>query len=162
MQPAVSTEVQHHTNPSKYADLEGAVQLKLRKSSCCLVKSSNSSLVVCVFYKILRADSCIVLRLRYRFSDVYVEFKLCKLVKVSNKSSDFVRFSQSKPYPRLCLKSPTGRVTNITHKHSTERLSVILASKSFAIGESHITLSEVSMREQGQRNYNRRPPLAQN
>ena len=55
-----------------------------------------------------------------RFSDVCVEFKLCKLVKVSKKSSDFIRFNQNKPYPRLCLKSPTGRVANITSgKHST-------------------------------------------
>ena len=49
------------------------------------------------------------------FSDVCVEFKLCKRVKVSKKSSDFVRFNQGKPYLRLCLKSPrTSRVTNIT------------------------------------------------
>ena len=31
-----------------------------------------------------------------RFSDVCVEFKLCKLVKVSKKSSDSVRLNQSK------------------------------------------------------------------
>ena len=54
-----------------------------------------------------------------RFSDICIEFlkKLCKLVKVSKKSSDFVHFNQSTPYLttlRLWLKSPTGRVTNIT------------------------------------------------
>ena len=51
-----------------------------------------------------------------RFSDICIEFfkKLCKLVKVSKKSSDFVHFNQNTPYPRLCLKSPNSRVTNIT------------------------------------------------
>ena len=47
--------------------------------------------------------------------------KLCKLVKVSNKSSDFVHFSQSKQYLKLCLKSSTDRVTNVNNTANTQQ-----------------------------------------
>ena len=86
MQP-VSIKVQHHTSLWKYPELERAVQLKLGKSSCCLVKSSNSSLVICEFCKILRPTHVLFSDWVTRFSDVCLGFKLCKRVKVSKKSS---------------------------------------------------------------------------
>ena len=126
----VSTEVQHHTSPSK---IPSPQRWRVTGSWKIFVLSSNCSLVVCVFCKILRPTIDLIFG-RTR------NFKLCKLVKVSYKHSDFcVRSIQNKKnsgYSLLgpALKSAQRRIllefSAVTHVVKNQIKCTLLAWKS--------------------------------
>ena len=89
--------------------------LRVVWSSQVILVSSHVTVYFAKYYSRLLFWLC------YGFSDMCIEFKLCKRVKVSYKSSNFVSFNQNKPYPRLCVKSPTCRVTNIMFNTNTRK-----------------------------------------